>query len=140
MWKNITLTSYIVLMASSVLGVAFGGLGWPEPTHILLLWVGGLLFTVATILHFKLVQIHGTDTRIHELEEDNKNLRAARRLDRKALNEVEQQLQSFIKTRFSGNEIPSEKEIMEYAERIHGAPAQLNMWERVKALPLLLKK
>jgi hypothetical protein len=138
MWKNIALSSYIILLASSVLGVAFGILGWPEPLHILLIWVSGLLFTVATILNFKLVQIHKTDTRIYELEEDNTNLRTARKLDRKDLDEMKQNLQTLIRTRFSEFEAHSEKEIMEYAKALE-APPTSNFTEKIKSLPLLKK-
>lgn len=138
MWKNIALLSYIVLMVSSVLGLAFGILGWPDPLHILLILVSGLLFMVATILHFKLVQIHKTDTRIYELEEDNKNLRTARKLDRKDLDEMKQNLQTLIKTRFTEVEAHSEKEILEYPEELK-ALTRSSFSKKIQSLPLLKK-
>ncbi len=136
MWKKIVLSWYIILMVASVMGNVIGFLGFPGPTHILLIVVSGLLFSVATILQFKLVHMHKADTCIYELELENKELKTARKHDRKELDEMTQKLENFIKTRFS--DLP-EKDIFNYVEALETYPVRMGIAEKMKSLPWLKK-
>lgn len=139
MWKNIVLASYTVLTVSSVTGVIFGGLGWPDPIHVMLIWVSGLLFVIASVLHFKLVQIHKTDTRIHELEEANKDLRTARKVDKEEFKKMEQKFQLLINTRFNGLDVSPEKDIVDYVEAVDVPASNFLETTKTKLLSLIKK-
>ncbi len=136
--RKYKLAAYIILMVSGALGVAFGVLEWPDPLHILLSEVSILLFAVATILQFKLVEIHKTDMRIHELEEDNKNLRIARRVDKEEFAKKEQKYQAFIKTRFGGVDFTGE-DITDYIEIKTEAPHENLLEKATRLLPFIKK-